>query len=164
MAAVEGVAKSAPQRRAQGRMFDGLEAVYVAAYRPITGRITRLSPNPAVSEPSRPRSKGVFIVGSNFSNPGREEEFEDWYTNSVVPDVVALPGFVAGARYQIIGEPRQNEGQYFVHYVLEADDMRAAADNLWKTIAEWRAQGHGFEGLQLVYTAVYEAITGRITA
>jgi hypothetical protein len=32
--------------------------------------------------------------------PGRETEYNDWYTNQHVPDIVALPGFARAQRFR----------------------------------------------------------------
>jgi len=38
--------------------------------------------------------KYIFVVQANAVN-GREQEFNDWYTNRHLLDVMALPGIVA---------------------------------------------------------------------
>lgn len=44
--------------------------------------------------------KGVFLV--NFLNvkPGEEEEVGAWFVDEHLPDLLALPGFISGQRFQ----------------------------------------------------------------
>jgi hypothetical protein len=35
---------------------------------------------------------------------GKDAEFNDWYSNTHIPEVVALPGFVSAQRFEIAGD------------------------------------------------------------
>ena len=75
----------------------------------------------------------LFIVESNCGDPAREKEFNDWYDNIHMPDVLATPGFLSSQRY-IIKEPVEGRGKYITIYDLETDDIektiRANYDSL----------------------------------
>src|SRR5215469_214807 len=45
-------------------------------------------------------AKHTFLV---LTNPvqGKEKEYNDWYTNQHIPDVVSVPGIVAAQRYKL---------------------------------------------------------------
>lgn len=65
-----------------------------------------------------------------LSNPvaGHEDEFNDWYSNQHIPDVLAIPGIVAATRYRRIGDdaaPPFGRFRYMAVYELETDDLRA---------------------------------------
>lgn len=69
----------------------------------------------------------ISVVLSN-PVPGREEEFNDWYSNQHVPDVLAIPGVIAASRYRRIGEsaaPPFGRFRYMAMYELETNDLRA---------------------------------------
>jgi hypothetical protein len=36
--------------------------------------------------------------------PGREDEYNDWYTNTHLAEVIAIPGFVAAQRFELSGD------------------------------------------------------------
>lgn len=59
-----------------------------------------------------------------FSNPvdGREDDFNQWYENQHLPDVVAVPGFVSGERFACVGE---GPHKYMAIYEIETDDLPA---------------------------------------
>lgn len=62
---------------------------------------------------------------------GREDEFNDWYTNRHLGDVVAVPGFVSAERFKLksvgAGEFSTN---YLAIYEMDADDPDAALNAL----------------------------------
>ena len=69
----------------------------------------------------------ISVVLSN-PVPGREEEFNHWYSNEHVPDVLAIPGIVAASRYRRLGEdaaPPFGRFRYMAIYELETDDLPA---------------------------------------
>ncbi len=63
--------------------------------------------------------------------PGREAQFNDWYTNQHLSDVVAVPGFVSGQRFKLVqlgaGEFKH---RYLAIYEIEADDYAAALQQM----------------------------------
>ena len=58
----------------------------------------RVSPNGKNQEEIK-MEKWINMVETNCSDPSREREFNDWYDNMHVPDVLKTPGFVAVTRY-----------------------------------------------------------------
>jgi len=60
--------------------------------------------------------------------PGREEEFNTWYDEVHVPDVLKVPGFVSARRFR--AEPSVHgelpEYPYLAIYEIEADSLAEA--------------------------------------
>ncbi len=56
--------------------------------------------------------------------PGREDEYNRWYTERHLPDVVAVPGMVAAQRFRVTGESNL-PGAYAAVYEIETDDPAA---------------------------------------
>jgi hypothetical protein len=60
----------------------------------------------------------VILVTTADISPGAEEEFNRWYNETHLPDVLACPGFISGTRYECVqGQPR-----YLAVYELESED------------------------------------------
>jgi len=72
----------------------------------------------------------LFLVFSH-PIPGREEEFENWYTGQHVADVVNAAGFDTGRRYRLAGE---GPHRYLALYQVKCDDPAANAAALHKAM------------------------------
>ncbi|MGE3775250.1 MAG: hypothetical protein AB7I32_20170 [Gammaproteobacteria bacterium] len=61
--------------------------------------------------------------------PGREREFNEWYTNVHLREVLDIPGFVAARRFEL--SPAQMGGRgpqrYLAIYEIEGDPAAALA-------------------------------------
>ena len=70
-------------------------------------------------------------VSIALTNPveGWEQEFNEWYDNRHVPDVLALPGCVSAQRFKFTGVQMPNRPcpfEYLAVYEFETDDLEAA--------------------------------------
>jgi hypothetical protein len=71
-------------------------------------------------------SRHVYVV---LTNPveGRENEFNDWYDNQHLDDVLQLPGFVSAQRFRLseTDPPQSAPHRYLAIYEVETDDIDA---------------------------------------
>jgi hypothetical protein len=69
--------------------------------------------------------KGILVVQSGPADPSREDEYNDWYTNTHIPDMLAGPGFVAARRFRRVDQAATPDHlpAYLAIYELEADDL-----------------------------------------
>ena len=110
-------------------------------------------------------SKFFLIALSRCTNPAREAEFNDWYTNVHVTDALKNPAFLSGTRYRLVDQPLWGDARnrYFALYEMEADDPAA-----WMAEMRRHSQGNNVNQLypdwEILLIAAYEPITGRITA
>lgn len=70
-----------------------------------------------------------------LSNPvaGREEEYNAWYNDIHLADVVAVPGIVSARRFRSLDE---SQWKYTAIYSLECDDPTQVMEEVltrWKT-------------------------------
>jgi len=77
--------------------------------------------------------KYVLVVGTNCSDAAREKEFNDWYDNIHLPDVLETPGFMSAVRYENTN-PAEGEAKYLAFYYIETDDingcMKLSGENI----------------------------------
>ncbi|WP_106398792.1 DUF4286 family protein [Actinocorallia populi] len=73
--------------------------------------------------------KGIMVVQSSPSDPSREDEYNAWYTDTHLPEVLAVPGFVSARRYKVLGGGPEGH-TYLAVYELEADDLTAPVKEL----------------------------------
>ncbi len=65
-----------------------------------------------------------------LTNPvaGKEDAFNEWYSNHHLKDLVAIPGFVAAQRFTVkdLGDGAAAKYKYLAIYEIEADDPKTA--------------------------------------
>ncbi|MBA2947844.1 DUF4286 family protein [Streptomyces himalayensis] len=66
-------------------------------------------------------AKHILHVESWPASPEAMEEFNRWYDEVHLPEVVALDGFVAARRYA----PKEGYGPYVTQYEIEGDPEEA---------------------------------------
>src|SRR3546814_9234869 len=85
----------------------------------------------AERESERAMKEYVYVV---LSNPvtGREDEYNRWYSERHLADVMAVPGFVSARRYRI-ADPKAEvapEQSYMALYNMRTDDPEGLVDQL----------------------------------
>jgi hypothetical protein len=87
-----------------------------------------------------------MVVQSEPVSPSREDEFNDWYDNTHIPEILAVPGFVSARRYKVHGDSATGRA-YLAIYELDADDLMAPATELRARAAS--GQNHSTDALAL---------------
>jgi hypothetical protein len=78
-------------------------------------------------------AKYKFLV---LTNPveGKDKDYNDWYTNQHIPDVVSVPGIVAAQRFKLADFQMPNSSpspwKYLAIYEIESDDLKATFDGM----------------------------------
>ncbi len=76
------------------------------------------------------------------ADPAREAEFNDWYDNIHVPDILETPGFLRARRYEQ-REARDGRGKYLAVYDIDSDDIEATIRGRVAKREEERKAGRG---------------------
>ncbi|ORJ55547.1 DUF4286 family protein [Mycobacterium simiae] len=72
------------------------------------------------------KAKGIILVESRPSSPERDQEYNTWYDEVHLPELVALDGFVSARRLR----PVNGDGPYVAIYEIEGDDLQAVLHNM----------------------------------
>lgn len=72
-----------------------------------------------------------LVVLTNAA-PGKDAEFNAWYDNRHVQDVLAIPGFLGAQRFKLTPGSGQTNWSYLALYDIETDDPA-------KTMADMQA-------------------------
>jgi hypothetical protein len=107
----------------------------------------------------------AYVVHSN-PVPGREDEYNDWYSNRHLADVVAVPGFVSAQRFCLTdgdeeGRPSQ---KYMAIYTMDTNAPGKTLEHLTSLVetgAMHMSEAFSMEGMA---THLYEAITPVVAA
>jgi hypothetical protein len=83
--------------------------------------------------------RAVFVVQTRPSDPSREDEYNRWYDETHIPEVLAVPGIVGARRYRL-SERQQTTADrsypYLAVYDLDADDLATVVDELGRRVAD----------------------------
>lgn len=76
----------------------------------------------------------VLVVYSS-PVPGREDEYNDWYNNQHLKDVLAQPGYISARRYKLTNMKLADEmpdasHPYVAMYYMNTDDPQKALDDM----------------------------------
>ena len=76
-------------------------------------------------------SKGVILVHTSPVE-GRDDEYNDWYDDVHLMEVLKVAGFTSACRFRTLGG---NSVPYLAIYEVEADDLKAAQAALGAGVA-----------------------------
>ena len=82
--------------------------------------------------------KAVLLVHTNPVSDSREAEFNDWYDNTHIPEVLGVRGFVAATRYRLADAQLAlgaHTHRYLAVYEIESDDLEATTAALMEAAA-----------------------------
>lgn len=77
-------------------------------------------------------ARGIIYVESRPSSPEREAEYNKWYDEIHLPDVVATEGYVSARRFA----PIADDGPYVAVYEIEGDDLQVIYDRMYSAYEE----------------------------
>ena len=100
------------------------------------------SPALRAAAPSMPR--GIMVVQSRPSDPAREDEYNQWYSHTHLPEIRAVPEFVAARRYKVHNGA---DHSYLAIYEIDAEDLTDPVKELQARSAS--GQMHLSDALQL---------------
>lgn len=102
-----------------------------------------------------------------FTNPvpGRDDEFNAWYNDVHLPDVLKLPGVQAAQRFRLSNvqlRAGQQPYSYMAVYEIEIDDLNVTLAKLREVSGtEAMPLSPALQDQRMVW--IYEPITGRVT-
>ncbi|MBB3982260.1 hypothetical protein GGR44_001923 [Sphingobium fontiphilum] len=107
----------------------------------------------------------AYVVHSN-PVPGREDEYNDWYSNRHLADVVAVPGFVSAQRFRLTDVVADNlpSQRYMAIYTMDTDEPEKVLEHLTSLVetgAMHMSEAFSMEGMA---THLYQAITPLVVA
>ena len=106
--------------------------------------------------------KTYYTVYSN-PTPGREAEFNDWYTNVHLAEVLQIDGFVSAQRFQL-AEPQVVNDQpyrYMAMYEIDNDNIEQTVENLM--VAAGGLQMSDAVDTDNLHIAIVQSVTDVVT-
>ena len=104
-----------------------------------------------------------LLVAISNALPGREDEYGTWYETVHMPEVLALPGFVAARRFAPAQAPADGPSRCMAVYEIEGDADAAMSELMNAVRAGKFNMSDAIDG-KTVDMVLYTATTPRITA
>lgn len=113
--------------------------------------------------------RAVMVVMTNPIEDSREAEYNEWYTNTHLADVLKVPGFLAATRYrladqQLGGTTPEGTHRYLAIYEVEADDLTEVNAGLLAAATGGNMQISETLDARSASTLLFEQITDRVEA
>jgi hypothetical protein len=80
-------------------------------------------------------ARGILYVETRPVSEDRLDEYNKWYDEVHIPEILALDGFVSARRFAPSGD-----GPYVAIYEIDADDVQKALTTLGEAAASGRMQ------------------------
>jgi len=68
-------------------------------------------------------TKYLLFAFSDCKDPARETEFNEWYDNMHVPDMLEIPGMISATRWVSAQSGEGQRRKYLAMYELETNDI-----------------------------------------
>ncbi len=112
-------------------------------------------------------ARHILLVLSNAAG-GRDDEFNDWYTNVHLREVLAVDGFVAAQRFRLadaqLQPDRPASHRYLAVYEIEAEDVNEPQQALLTGVTSGAIPLSDTLDLASLTTLAFTPITDRVTA
>lgn len=99
----------------------------------------------------------LLAVLTDVVDPLRETEFNEWYNEIHLPDIMQMPGFIRATRYENT-DPDVGPGKFLAAYEIESGDIEKTLAELLKRVNKLRKQGRISDSLVDVSWTVYRQI------
>ena len=102
-----------------------------------------------------------MVVESTSNDPAREQEFNEWYDNVHLPDVLSIPGIMRATRYEN-SNATEGQGKFLAMYEIETDNAVQVLADLNDSMPRWTEQGRMSELAVFVSGCLYRQITAPV--
>ena len=92
---------------------------------------------------------GILLVLSNCKDTHDEKEFNRWYEDVHIPDILDTGAYHTAYRY-VSTDPGATKGKYLAIYETEGRDAAAARGKLNAVREDWIARGRLYDGIDVV--------------
>ena len=84
--------------------------------------------------------KWILVVYADSKDPSREAEFNDWYDNTHLPDVMKFAEISGATRYAN-DDPEAGPGKFLAIYEVESDDIEKTIAALKEYLGKLKEAG-----------------------
>jgi hypothetical protein len=100
----------------------------------------------------------LLIAETSCIDPSREKEFNHWYNNIHVPDILETPGFIRATRYEN-SMPAEDRGKFLALYEVETENLPQTMAAFTENVTRKWQEGRMSELLKPISAILYRQIT-----
>jgi len=95
-------------------------------------------------------AKGVLMVFANCKDPSKEDEFNRWYEDIHIPDILDTGLYQSAYRYESVEYIEDTtSGKYLAIYETDDPEPGRVAEQVGKFAQDWAQRGRMFDGVEL---------------
>ena len=106
-------------------------------------------------------TRGMMFVVTNCKDGYDEGEFNQWYHDFHLPDMLDMGAFHAAYRYESL-DPEVSNGKFLAIYETDLADPTAAAESIGKVLPELHRRDRMFDGLDVSFVIKARRVWPRI--
>lgn len=96
------------------------------------------------------------LVALTTPLPGKEAEFNDWYQNTHLPEIIAIPGFQGAQRFKLVAKMMgADDNQYLAIYDAESDDPGALMAAMGAMAQSGKMTPPIYQDMATTYTSLF---------
>jgi hypothetical protein len=103
----------------------------------------------------------IFVVFTD-ATAGGEAEFNDWYTNRHLADLLKIPGIVSAQRFRLAEEDAGAPRRYLAIYEIESNDPAAVIEEIHRRSGTAAMPLSDKLNLSTALPLLYETITPKL--
>jgi len=97
--------------------------------------------------------------------PGREADFDDWYQNTHLPEILSLPGGITAQRYKLVAKMiGEDPNPFLAVYDFECDDPGAVLAAMGEAAGSGKLTQTDSQDFSTTYTAFFAEYGPEVTA
>ncbi|MDO8531229.1 MAG: hypothetical protein Q7T26_03530 [Dehalococcoidia bacterium] len=123
----------------EGKWIDCIDIPFTSTFRRIRTDVPAGQQAPAQSGPAM-MPHAILLVLSRCTDPAREAEFNQWYNDTHIPDILQAPGILSCFRYENTHR-KEGEPDYMALYEFASDDTRTIMRGLNGIMEAKRREG-----------------------
>lgn len=109
----------------------------------------------------------LWLVFTKCTDPAREAEFNKWYDEVHLPDLLEVPQITAARRFKLAGPANKNQpdAQYLAVYEIDSDDPEAVRKTaMTEHSPKWRDAGRVIDCIASVAQTTFTGIGAHQTS
>ena len=104
------------------------------------------------------RASGMLFVLSTCKTPGKGNEFQQWYVNTHIPDVLSTDQFLGATFWRADPASPSADPTFIAMYETTKDKLPRVMEVIKASVPKWHGAGRGNPELKVIHTGMYQKL------